>query len=405
MTYFGSRTVWQYGAVVAAGLLLVAGATLGTRAPTGPSEPQTLNDTTVVATLQPDGTAYSAAVQAALRATRQAPDDLATAKNAARILIDEGRAAGDSRLVGAALGVLRGFMGTADAETLYLAATARQYQHDFPGALALLDDAARRDPRDVNVILTRATIQIVLGRFDLAAADCERLYALSRVDLGFLCQATNRLLTPEAPQIAGRLEAILAQPGLLDPALHGWARGLLGEIAMLQGDTATARRQFQAVVDADPLALRERMLLADVLLAEDLPAEAMAVLAPAIPADGVLIRRVIAARAMGDTALAAADTAELAARFTQNIDLGLTAHAREETLYFLHIAQDPAMALQRALVNWDLQHEIEDAQLLVDAAVFADQPQAAVPVVRWFEEQSVVAPAFRLPEAVREAAR
>ena len=63
------------------------------------------------------------------------------------------------------------------------------------------------------------------------------------------------------------------------------------------------------------------------------------------------------------------------------------------------------MALKRALVNWGLQHEIEDAQLLVDAAMFAGQPQSAAPVVRWMAEQSVVVPSFRLPDAVREAAR
>lgn len=397
------RATMQVGAAIATGIALVIAVSVGTPA-NGP-KPANLTGSTVVATLQSGGKVHSAAVQKALLATRQKPDDPAVAKAAARVLINDGRDAGDSRLVGAALGVLRPFMAAPDAEALYLAAVARQYQHDFPGALALLDTAARLDSSDVNVILTRATVQIVLGRFDRAAEDCDRLATLSRPDIAFLCQATNRLLTSDAPQIAVRLSAILERPGLLDPGLTGWARGLLGEIEALHGTPAVARQHFAAVIAENPLALRERLLLADLLLADGQPGKALEVLAPAIPADGVLVRRAIAALSTGDDDLAASLSAELEARFGQNIALGLTAHAREETMYYLRVAKDPALALQRALVNWSHQHEIEDAQLLVDAAMFAGQPDAAVPVVRWMESQSVEVPSFRLPEAVRKAAR
>lgn len=362
-----------------------------------------LTETTVVATLQEAGRVHSAGLRAAMQAARDRPGDLPAAKTAARALIAEGRGAGDSRLVGAALGVLRPHLADPDAETLHLAATARQYQHDFPGALALLDDALRRDPQMIDALLSRAFVQMVQGRFDLAAPDCEAISALRRPDLGFLCQATNSVLSADAPAIAQRIEAILAQPDQLDPALHPWARSLLGEIALLQGDGRAAERHLSAVLQADPLALRERLLLADLLLATDRAAEAADLLAAAISADGVLIRRVLAARALGRDA--AGETAELAARFRRNIELGLTAHAREEALYFLRVAEDPAMALDRALVNWAMQHEIEDAQLLVDAGVAAGRPEAAAPVVRWMAEQRVVVPTFRLPDAVREAAR
>lgn len=396
------NAVAQYAGMLGLGVALVLGAAVLT---TQRRDPTPLTDATIVATAQTAGRTYPEALQSALRAARRAPDDLTTAKTAARALIDAGRAAADSRLVGAALGVLRPFMASPDAQTLVLAATARQYQHDFPGALTLLDDAIRRDPTDVNAILTRATVQIVLGRFDVAATDCQRLFALSRPDIGFLCQATARLLTADAPQIHDRLGEILETPGLLDPALHGWAAGLQGEIAMLQGNSAAAQGHFAAVIAANPLALRERMLLADLLLADGKADQAMTLLDPAVAADGVLIRRVLATQALGDVGLAASLSAELAKRFNLNLDLGLTAHAREETLYFLRIAKDPMMALHRAQVNWALQHEIEDAQLLVDAAMFAGQPQAAVPVVDWMTGQSVVVPAFRLPDAVAQAAR
>jgi len=395
------RAALPYVGLPAVGLLLVIAAAVFTATTPG----GTLTAATIVATLQSDGRVYPPALQAALRATRRQPGDLPAAKAAARLLITEGRNAGDARLVGAAVAVLRPFLANPDAQTLTLVATARQYQHDFPGALTLLEAAIGLDPTDIDAILTRATVQIVRGRFDLAGLDCDRLNGLARPDVGFLCHATSRLLTADAPQIYDRLGALLAQPGLLAPALQGWARGLQGEIAALQGNSAVAQGHLAAVIAADPLALRERLLLADLLLAEGEAARVLAVLDPAIAADGVLIRRVLAARAVGAKAVAQAATVELAQRVALNLDLGLTAHAREETLYFLRIAQDPGMALQRALVNWNLQHEIEDAQLLVDAAMFAGRPEAAAPVVGWMAAQSIRVPSFRMPDAVREAAR
>ena len=89
-----------------------------------------------------------------------------------------------------------------------------------------------------------------------------------------------------------------------------------------------------------------------------------------------------------------ADKAELAKRFKLNLDLGLTAHAREEGQYFLKIAGDPVQALARAQVNWALQHEYDDARLLMDAAVAAGQPAAAQPVRDWMAVQHVTAPAL-----------
>ena len=120
--------------------------------------------------------------------------------------------------------------------------------------------------------------------------------------------------------------------------------------------------------------------------------------------DGVLIRRVLAAQALGDHAMADMAKTELDRRFRLNLDLGLTAHAREEARYFLQIAGDPGLALTRAEVNWHLQHEFEDAQLLIDAAVAAGMPEAASPVLAWMKEQSVDVPTLRIPDAVRKAA-
>jgi predicted Zn-dependent protease len=384
-------------AAIVLGFALVLGGVLTTREPDG--EP--LTDDRVVAVL-PAAKQHSGDLRARLRAARARPDDPAAAKEAARRLIDEGREAGDSRLVGAAFGVLRPHLA-ADAEALFLAATARQYQHDFAGARDLLDRALALSPRDPAALLSRATISVVTGRLDTAGADCRTLLTL-RLDLGVLCQAMTLAPTAGAPAAYGRLAGAL-DADVLDGSLRGYALGLMGEIAALQGRRELARIHFAASLMEDPGALRVRIMLADVLLADGNAAAALKLLAEAPDVDAVLLRRAIAAQDLGQTAVLERARNELSRRFRQNLDLGLVAHAREEARYYLEVERDPDLALDRALANWGLQRDVEDAQLLIDAAMAAGSPGAAAPVLRWMNEQQVSVPALRVPDAVRAAAR
>ncbi|MBC7476839.1 MAG: hypothetical protein H7317_01920, partial [Pseudorhodobacter sp.] len=343
---------------------------------------------------------YTDTLRALLQATRADPADRDAAKRAARATIDAGRDAGDSRMVGAALGILRPFLSDADSETLYLAATARQYQHDFSGALKLLDQALQMDPGDVNSRLSRATIQTVLGRYDLAKPDCLALQAIGPVAL--LCQATALLMTAQAPAVAKRLGLMVAHPELMDAAFQPWALGLLAELSQLNNDNATARDYLHQVLELDPKSIRDRLILADLMLQDGLANQVAQLLKDAPPTDSVLIRRVLAAEALNTDSTA--DRAELAKRMQLNLDPGLTAHAREEARYFLQIVDDPAIALERAEVNWALQHEYEDARLLIDAAVAAGRPAAAKPVLDWAQQQGVTAPALQLDALVKRLA-
>ncbi|MGV8951237.1 MAG: tetratricopeptide repeat protein [Cypionkella sp.] len=367
---------------------------------TGPRDPAE-----VVATLHTGGRSYPATLRALLIAARAAPDDVIAAKAAARALIDEGRDAGDSRLVGASLGVLRPFMAADDAEILTLAATARQYQHDFPGALTLLDRAIGLNPDDANALLIRATIHIVRGDFVTAEADCQRINALQRPDLGFLCIATAETMTARAPAFADRIAKVMTMPQVFDPALIPYAQSLLGEIAALQGQNDIAAQHFTDLLAMDASDIRVRLMLADLLLQAGKPTDVLALLAPAPDVDGVLIRRYLAATALKQSDIADPAKAELARRVRLNLDLGLTAHAREEAQYFLMVAPDPAQALVRAQVNWALQHEIDDLRLLIAAAVTADKPEAAAPALAWMAKVGIVVPSLIIPDEVRKAAK
>jgi tetratricopeptide (TPR) repeat protein len=383
------RSQWVSGlaAAVVLGAALLSG---------GPQARVTLTPDTIVADLG-SGQVYTDALRAALQAQRAAPNDLATTTTAARLMIAEGRAKGDSRLVGAALAILQPFVQDQVPAAQSLAATARQYQHDFPGALALLDAVLAADPGDMNALLNRATIHTVRGDYSTALQDCTRIAAL-RPDVGFLCQATTLTLTRDAPQVADRLTTILAQPGAIDPALIPWATSLLGEIALMQGDFAIAETHLRTVLADDPGAQREQLMLADLLLQQGRADQVKTLLLSAPDTDGVLIRRVLAARAKGGDADDLVQT--LAARAQRSLDIGLVAHAREEAMFYLLIANNPAQALERAAVNWDLQHEVDDARLLIRAADAAGKPQAALPVLDWMQTAGVDIPTLHIPASI-----
>ena len=102
-----------------------------------------------------------------------------------------------------------------------------------------------------------------------------------------------------------------------------------------------ARTQLARALAEDPDDLRTRMVLADVLLAAGEDAAAMRLLDPAPEVDGVLLRRAIAAERLGRAPLLRSARAELSRRFRQNLDLGLTAHAREEARFYLEVEHRP----------------------------------------------------------------
>lgn len=183
----GARS-WRAGvsgiaAALGIGLLMALCLGLGTRSPSDTGAAVPLDDDRVVARLHPNGRSYPEAVRDLLGAVRADPDNAGASRRAALALIDEGRRAGDTRLVGAALGLVRPFLDAGDAEAMVIAATARQYQHDFEGALVLLDAALARAPNDAGALLMRATIKTVEGNLTPAREDCRRIGTLLRVDL------------------------------------------------------------------------------------------------------------------------------------------------------------------------------------------------------------------------------
>lgn len=293
--------------------------------------------------------------------------------DAARRLIQAGRASGDPRTLGYAEAELSGVpeTGLPGVEVWVLRATIEQSRHRFDAARALLDRALQQAPAHVQARLTRATIAHVRGDLDAARADCDALRE-SAPTVAAICSAIGDSLSGRNGQ------ALKALASVADPALRGWALSLAGEIHEQQGDIDAAVRAYTASLALGD-DLYTAVALTDALIAQQRWPQAEALLAPLPATDAVLLRRwIVARRQQRDvTALQNQLTDRFAAAQARNELL----HAREAALFALE--QGDGAALELARQNWNDQREPADLRILALAARATGDPAALGEVQGW----------------------
>lgn len=318
------------------------------------------------------------------------PDNLDLAVDLARRYIRLARADADPRYNGYAQAALAHWWRHEEppVEVLVLRATLRQNRHDFSGSLDDLDRSLARDPQNAQAWLTRAVILRVQGRYTEALDSCRRLSGLASSLVVAACAADVASLHGHAEQSARLLEQAYARANLRDPALRLWVLTILAEIAERRGDVLMAERHYRAALDTG---VRNAYLLAayaDFLLDRARPREVAALLAPETRADGLLLRRALAAQALGDRAASKLkDT--MGARFAATRQRGEALHSREEARFALELLERPDLALRLALENWIVQREPADALLVLQAATAAGQPSKAQAVLEWLDHSDL----------------
>ena len=331
------------------------------------------------------------AVKASVRrlAADAAPRSAASAAIEARRLIEVGRASGDPRTLGLAESVLGRWPAddaATPAELLVLHATIEQSRHRFDTATALLDRVIARSPQLPattlgQALLTRATIAQVRGDHARAAADCARLRPLN-ADVATICGAINDTLSGELDAAVTALERVAPRTA---GAVRGWALAALAQAYEQRGDWTAAQRTYRAALAAGD-DLTTRLAFADLLLSRGEPEAAQGVLVDAPEADGVLLRRWQAARAVGATSDL---DARLQARFSEAAVRGDLLHAREAAQFALDRgAADEALRLARA--NWAVQREPADLIVLARAARAARDTSALSEARSWVRQSGLV---------------
>jgi tetratricopeptide (TPR) repeat protein len=247
--------------------------------------------------------------------------------------------------------------------------------HQFGQAMDELDALLHRDPANAQAWLTRASVLQVIGRYDDAAAACERLNAIGgAAAYGQACLADLEGLRGAPAEAAARLQALQSE----NPALASWLSLMEAELAARRGAAQDARRGYLGALAGG----RDGYSLgayADFLLDEGQAAQVIDLLAGSERSDPLLLRLALAYQAAHDKHLAGA-VRDLQSRFDAAHLRGDRVHMREEARFELELCHRPERALSLALANWQVQKEPADMRVLLAAARAAGREAEARPV-------------------------
>lgn len=326
----------------------------------------------------------------ARRTLAASPGRVEPAVELARANLARYRSLSDPRFLGRAQAALAPWWGLAEPphDVLLLRAAIRQSIHDFDGARADLDRAVATRPADAQAHLARAVVAAVTADYARARESCAAVEPLAGPLVHAACVAPLDAIAGRTDEAYARLSRALAGARDAAPAITGWARTALAELALVRGDTDAAIGQLRAALELDAADVHARDLLADAQLLAGRPDEAAQLLAGQDAIDSHLVRRAIAERA-----LRGADADQLAAAMRERIAAaaarGDRTHAREEAMFALSIEGDTASALRLAQESWGARKGLADARLLAAAAVAARDAESAKPVHAWARQHGL----------------
>ena len=356
------------------------------RLPTGASDPESRTD------------------QERRRRLAANPTDLRLALRVARRDIELSRSRSDPRYLGHAEAALAPWykLPAPPYEVRLLRATIRQSNHDFDGALTDLAAARTLRDDDPQLHLTLAVILTVRAEYPAATKECVRVRELSQPYPADVCETAIMAVTGHAGPAYEKLERATAALHPSQQDLRAWGLSTLGEIALRKGDDAAAEARFKEALAQDPNDAYVLGAYADLLLDLGRPAEVLPLVASRAENDALLLRAVLAERALPSAKKDfERDAALLRARYDASRARGDVVHRREQARFALVGDDDAQRALRLARENYDVQREVTDARILLEAASAAGDPAAADKARAWVRESGIEEPRLRALAAAR----
>lgn len=373
-------------------LLLAASAGLASAAPYRPASDSDLLETLSARAADPR--------QREMRELRAAlsrnPNDADLAVRLARRYYEEVAAEGDPRYVGYAQAALAPWwkQPAPPPEVRVMRAVLLQFNHDFDAALADLKGAAAQEPTLAEAWGWQAAIHLVRTDYAAARQACERVAELVTPLIGVACTASVDSVNGRAEAATRALKEALAAHATAPADEQLWVLARLAETEERRGRYAEAEAAYRRAL---ALKLTDGYLLAayaDFLLDRQRPAEVLTLLDGKGRSDLLLLRLVLAAKALNHPSLKAGRD-DLSARFDAARRRGDATHEKEESRFVLAVLGDARRALELARHNYAVQREPADARVLLEAAIAAREPAAAEPVLQWMASSHVESAALQ----------
>lgn len=348
------------------------------------------DDATILATVPPGRNQTAARLRADQSALAKDRGNLGLALRAARSAIEDGRSNADPRRYGQAQAALSAWWDEPEPpqEVRVLRAIIAQAYHDFSAARADLDAILAQSPENAQARLSRAFVRMVTGDISGAGEDCRKLPPSLDPLIRDVCSARADALSGKGAEAHERLLRTLELDASSREAMRRFAQAVLADMSVALGRRDEASRFF---ADASAGVAPDVSLLAahaDHLLDGERPGEVLSLLEGKGEADILILRRAIAGKRLNDPRLAGW-AAIMNERFAAAAAGGVRVHLREEARFRLEVENDAAKALALAGANWQVQKEPSDARLLLEAAIAANDPGAAKPVIDFIKKTSL----------------
>ena len=314
------------------------------------------------------------------------PGDYNFALSLARDYIALGRTNSDPRYYGYAEALLTPWLSAQNQqpEALVLRATILQNRHDFQAALTDLKTALQLNPRIPEAWLTLAAVYEVQGDYPSALRSCLALARFSAALTTTTCINSALGLSGQAQSAYGQLVAAISNTqGDLEEMT--WTYNLLAELAERLNRVQEADNWYEKAINQNYRSVYLLASYADFLLDHKRADEVIELLRGETRADTLLLRLTLAEQQLQHKDFN--QHAELIKdRIAAAKTRGDTVHQGDEARFSLHVLEDAEMALKLATSNWAVQKEPRDARILLEAAIAAKKPDAALPVLKFMEQ-------------------
>ncbi|WP_444713116.1 tetratricopeptide repeat protein [Marinobacter sp. NSM] len=316
------------------------------------------------------------------------PDNAEELADTIQQQILQARRDGDPRYLGYASSLLAQWPEDRLTDRLrVLRATVQQSLHQFDEARADLQTviATTDDPiQRLQAHLTLANLELVQGRYEHAAENCQALLESSPGLIAYSCQAQVRGRTGQPQSAYQRLLDHTRTERRQNNNERVWAEGTLADLAAQLGDPR-ARDHWQLILNLQPDDLYTRTRLADWFLDNQQPENVLSLTESYEHVDSLAVIRAIA---MQQTEHPQADAliTRLRERFSEARWRGSLLHERDLARFQLDVEGQAPQALGYALANWQDQREPEDTRLVLRASIAAGEEERASSVRDWLKQ-------------------
>lgn len=245
------------------------------------------------------------------------------------------------------------------ADILLIRSAVHRFEHEFDAGLADLNEFLKQNSIRPDVLMSRAILLGVMGRYADAETDCASILTVHHRELSGLCQAQILYFKGKTAPAVALLEPVLTQ---INGPLYVWAKELQAACFLHDGASAAAIKDLSVLQQQGLLSMDGQLLLVDAMIENKQWAEANLIL-DALPENlATLLRRT-----------AIQKQTKSGQQWTNRMEevlSGLTAeekrkHARELAMYYLVIKENRSEAAKFAEINFSFQKEPIDAKLLV----------------------------------------